>query len=158
MDAQSTRYVCLCKIGANESLFHANEDCQRNQKLLVWLKASHRLCKTIESRGAPFSYLFQLLESSWKQFNAGNFLCRDWASSSFTVSRQRIHEQGDDQYGYCNTCQIDGRDFEDFRVWRSLQVGVVCCFDYAKVSAAKIECRVRLIATMATARAMGTRR
>lgn len=40
MDAQSTRHVRLGKVSANESLFHADENSQRDQKLLVWLKVA----------------------------------------------------------------------------------------------------------------------
>lgn len=105
-----------------------------------------------------FSHLFQLLEGGGKKLYARNFLRGDGTPSTFTVSRQRIHEQSDDQDGHGDTCQVDGRDFEDFRVWRSFQVRVVRRLNHAEVGAAKIECRVRVVSVIAAARSVGPRR
>lgn len=130
MASCTSRFTYLSKISTNESLLHSNEDCQRNQKLLV--------------------RFFQLLESCRKKFNPRKLLSRNWTSSSLTVSWKWIHEQANDDDGCQNTCQIDGRNRVNFWIWRSLQVGVVSCFNNAEVGSAELKRGIRIVPSVTT--------
>lgn len=128
----------LGEIGSDESLLHADENCQRNQKLLIWF--------------------LELFEGSRKQLHSRQLLCWDRSSSPFTISRKWIHEQADNDDSRQNTSQVNRRDLEDFRVWRSFQVGIVRRSDHAEVCTAEIQGRIGLIARVAATLSMCTRR
>lgn len=149
-------WIYLSEISTDERLFHSNPNCDRHQELLVAFLA--------------------LVHCGRQQCDAGQFFCRFGTLAFFTISVvkrditgletawnransrvnlpwQWIQEECNNQYSAGNTGQIDGRDFIDFRIWWTFQVGIFGRCNNTEIGTALSQSHfaVAIIATAAAA-------